>query len=207
MNQTGTESMLVILEKIKNGSNAEAEEKLWSNYFSRLKLLISRQLNSKTRRVRDEEDIALSVLNSFFRGAADGLFAKMDDQQDIWQVLCMLTKRKTIDYLRMLHAQRRGGNQVRGESVFLQPDLATPEGFDGISGSHIEPELAAIFTDECDRLFAALGDDELTRVAKMRLEGNSNDDIAQQLGRSVRSVERKLKSIRAIWLQLDMSED
>lgn len=198
--------MVDLLEKIKQGRDQAAEQELWNRYFDQLLVVSRQQLQARARRVRDEEDIALSVMNSFFRGAAEGRFVQLNDRSDLWLILRVLTKRKTVDHLRRIHAQKRGGDAVRGESVFFNSNASSPGSPDVMPGKQVEPDLAAIFTEECDRLFAALRDKELSQVALLRLEGYSNEEMAQQLGRSVRSIERKLKTIRAIWL-MKMKED
>lgn len=75
MDQVNTDSMVDLLEKIKQGRDQAAEQELWNRYFDQLLVIARQQLQARARRVRDEEDIALSVLNSFFRGAAEGRFA------------------------------------------------------------------------------------------------------------------------------------
>jgi len=66
----------------------------------------------------DEEDIALSAFNSFFRGATEGRFQQLNNSEDLWQVLAMLAERKAIKTFRRERAEKRGGGQVRDESVF-----------------------------------------------------------------------------------------
>ena len=57
------------------------------------------------------------------------------------------------------------------------------------------------------RLLACLGDGELRSVALWKLEGLSNDEIAQRLGCVRRSVERKLQLIREVWsYELDQKD-
>jgi DNA-directed RNA polymerase specialized sigma24 family protein len=50
-----------------------------------------------------------------------------------------------------------------------------------------------------DRLFGLLDDQELRRIALTKLEGYSNEEIAVEIGRSLPTVERRLKMIREIW--------
>lgn len=207
MDQVNSDSMVELLDKIKQGPDQAAEHALWNRYFDQVLVVARQHLKARARRVKDEEDIALSVLNSFFRGAADGRFAQLHDRNDLWQILRVLTKRKTIDHLRHTYAKKRGSKDVRGESVFMQLHDSSPGSPDVMPGKQAEPELAAIFTEECDRLFEALRDEELSKVAMLRLEGYANEEIAAQLGRSVRSIERKLKTIRAIWIQMARSEE
>jgi len=62
------------------------------------------------------------------------------------------------------------------------------------------PEFAAQMAEEFQRLFARLDDPILQSIARCKMEGYSNEDIAAQIGRSIRTVERKLSLIRDCWL-------
>ena len=48
-------------------------------------------------------------------------------------------------------------------------------------------------------LLAALGDPDLKRVALLRMDGHSVDEVAETVGCAPRSVKRKLQLIRSIW--------
>jgi DNA-directed RNA polymerase specialized sigma24 family protein len=63
------------------------------------------------------------------------------------------------------------------------------------------PEVLAMLAEEHDRLLAVLGDDTLRQVALHKLEGFTNEEVAQRLGITCRSVERKLQRIRTRWLR------
>jgi DNA-directed RNA polymerase specialized sigma24 family protein len=60
------------------------------------------------------------------------------------------------------------------------------------------PELAAELAEEYQRLLDRLGDPQLRAVALWKVEGHSNEGIAQKLGCGLRSVERKPHRIRAL---------
>jgi hypothetical protein len=59
-------------------------------YFDKLVRLARRRLGSLRRRVMDEEDVALSAMRSFFGGAAQGRFPKLEDRNDLWRLLLSL---------------------------------------------------------------------------------------------------------------------
>jgi len=65
-------------------------------------------------------------------------------------------------------------------------------------GSEPTPEFAAMVAEEYRRLLDRLGDDVLRKVAILRMEGVTNDAIAEQLGCSRRTVARQLVLIRRI---------
>lgn len=187
------------LVQLKGGSPA-AVPPLWDEYFARLVALARARLRAVTRAAADEEDVALSAFDSFCRGVAAGRFPRLDDRDDLWQVLVLLTERKAVDRVRRETAAKRGGGAVRGDSVFARPDDSAPGGgADQVADPGPSPEFAARFADECGRFLTRLGDADLVQVALLKLEGHTNEEIAARIGRAVRSVQRKLDAIRAIW--------
>jgi DNA-directed RNA polymerase specialized sigma24 family protein len=65
------------------------------------------------------------------------------------------------------------------------------------------PEFAAMMAEECERLLGALDDDPLRQVALSRMEGYTNDEIADQLGCARRTIARRLELIRKTWMSFD----
>src|SRR5262249_58405136 len=102
-----------------------------------------------------------------------------------------LTVRKVIDEKRRATGQKRGGGAVRGESAFDDPDGG---GLDQFMADGPTPEVLAALAEEHALLLAVL-DDPLRLVALRKLEGFTNEEIADQLGVTCRSVERKLQRI------------
>ena len=69
-----------------------------------------------------------------------------------------------------------------------------------LAGAEPTPEFAAQVADECRRLLGVLRDDSLRVVARLRMEGYSNTEVAGQLGCSLRTIARKVELIRRSWL-------
>jgi len=170
-----------------------AIQPLWEAYFQRLVALARAKLHSVPRRAADEEDVALSAFDSFCRRAEHGQFPRLNDRDDLWQVLFVLTVRKAIDQA------RREGRQIRGAGrVQTLEDLAE-RGAEGLLDLEPTPALAAQVTDECRRLLDMLGDETLRSVALWKMEGYTNAEIARKLGCVEQTVERKLQRIRRRW--------
>ena len=91
------------LGRLKAGDPAAAKP-LWDAYFARLVVLARARLRGAPRAAADEEDVALSAFDSFCRGAGEGRFPRLDDRDDLWQVLFLLTTRKAVGLVR--HAGR-----------------------------------------------------------------------------------------------------
>jgi DNA-directed RNA polymerase specialized sigma24 family protein len=141
----------------------------------------------------DEEDVALSAFDSFCRGAQEGRFPRLDDRNDLWHVLVLITVRKAIDLRNYEARPSRGRGRVQSLTELSQ------NGLDGIGSDEPSPELAAQVAEEYQRLMEELGDSTLQSVATWKLEGFTEQEIAARLGCVTRTVERKLARIRNLW--------
>ena len=195
-------SVTLWLRQLQAGDSAAAQQ-LWQRYVERLIRLASRKLGDLPRRVADEEDVVLSAFKGFLRGVEEGRFAQFDDREDLWQVLVVLTERKAIGLRREIRADKCGGGQVRGESV-LEGDFAMSSVAPGIcqlAGCEPTPQFATQVHEEFSRLYGLLTDDTLRQIARGKLEGYTNAELAARLSLSLRAVERKLQLIRRQWSQ------
>ncbi len=181
-----------------------AAEKLWNEYFAKLVRLARRKLDGMPLRDVDEEDVALSAMNSFCMGIAKGKFDALQNRTDLWKLLVTITARKATAKLRRHFAQKRGGGGVRGESIFMQNENEEQrnEGIGNVLGSEPTPELATDVAENCQKLLDLLGDDTLKQIAVLTLEGYRTEEIAVKLNCVRRTVERKLERIREIWEEI-----
>lgn len=156
---------------------------LFDRYFRRLVGLARKRLQNAPKRARDEEDVALSAFESFCRNAEHGRFPDLSDRESLWRLLATFTVRKASRQL------RGGAFKTDDRSGVLSEVL----------GREPEPQLAAEMAEECERLLSALADPELRRVALLRMDGHSVEEVAKKVGCAPRSVKRKLQLIRSIW--------
>jgi DNA-directed RNA polymerase specialized sigma24 family protein len=174
-------------------------QRLWDRYLDRLVRLAGARLPGHTRRAFDEEDLALSAFHSFCARAGRGQFPQLADRDDLWKLLSTITTRKVIDRVRHQSRQKRGGGFVLGESALGDDDATIHEGMNRFLSREPTPEAALQFADEYNRLFARLEDPTLKTIAQRKLEGLSSEEIADEMKTSRRTVDRKLRLIRAIW--------
>ena len=188
------------IDRLKAGDHAAAQP-LWERYFARLVGLARQRLEGQPRRAADEEDVALSAFTRFCLGAERGQFPRLEDRDDLWQLLVVLTTRKAVDQFRHEHRAKRGAGEVLGESALghASDSSSRQAGFDQIMGSEPTPQFAALVAEEYRWLLERLPDDLLRSIALYKMEGYTSDEIAQKLSRTVRTVERKLQRIRIIW--------
>jgi RNA polymerase sigma factor (sigma-70 family) len=187
------------LRRLASGDERAAQE-IWNQYYEKLLRLARRKLLNGSRRVEDEEDVALSAINSFCEAAAAGRYPQLHDHSDLWRLLVTITARRAARQMRRSRRQKRGSGKVRGDSVFRDPHEGEQRaGIDAVLGAEPTPEMAALAAEECQRLLNLLPDESLRQVAKAKLEGFTNEEIAERLGCAPRTVERKLTKIRIAW--------
>jgi DNA-directed RNA polymerase specialized sigma24 family protein len=188
------------INQLKQGDPVAAQ-RLWECYFQRLVELARKKLRGSRRREADEEDVALSAFDSFCRGAGQGRFPQLADRHDLWHLLVVITARKARDQVDREHRLKRGGGAVRGESalVGVSESPEAPAGLEQTVGNEPTPEFAAQMAEECRRLLDKLGDDELRSIAVWKMEGYTNEQIAERLDLALATVERRLGVIRKLW--------
>jgi RNA polymerase sigma factor (sigma-70 family) len=194
------ESVTTWIAHLKVG-HTDASREIWQRYVEQLVRFARRKLGSTPRRGADEEDVVVSAFEEFLAGVEEGRFLRLDDRDDLWQVLLMLTERRAIALRRREMAMKRGGGEVRGESVYADLERHGSHR----AGLHQEPDpepspaFAAEMTEQLRFLLDQLGDPLQQRIALGKLEGKTNQELADQLGIGLRSVQRKLSMIRDKW--------
>lgn len=180
----------------------DAAQQLWEQYFGQMTRLAERRMGGMGRRTADEEDIAISAMNSFVQGARRGRFPKLNDESDLWRLLVTITTRKVTARRRRQMAQRRPPE--RGESALgAGTDSNSVAGMGIVAGREPTPEFAAQVSEQCQQLFDKLGDPQLCDIARWKMEGYSEEEMAAKIGRTVRTVQRKLDLIRKCWAATD----
>jgi DNA-directed RNA polymerase specialized sigma24 family protein len=197
MSSTG--SVTLWLRRLQAGDH-DAAQLLWERYVQRLVKLARARLRGAPRLAADEEDVALSAFDSFCRGAENGRFPRLNDRNDLWQLLVVLAGRKAFDIRRREGRAKRGGGRVRQERG-ASADDSTGEGhaLDDIIGREPSPELAAQLAEDFRHRLDLLGDAELQSVALLKLEGHTIEEIAAKRGCVPRTVNRRIRLIRHIW--------
>jgi RNA polymerase sigma factor (sigma-70 family) len=184
---------------LKEG-DSDAAQPLWERYHRQLVALARDKLRTARRRDADEEDVVQNAFHSFFQGVAQGRFPQLDDRDNLWRLLVVITARKALDQLAHEHSKRQGGGTLAGESRISPGRQHWDEAaIEQVVGDEPTPEFAAQVAEEYQRLLDLLGDASLQQVAVWKMEGLTNDEIAERLDCSRRTVARKLDTIRLIW--------
>jgi DNA-directed RNA polymerase specialized sigma24 family protein len=176
----------------------EASRQLWERYFAELGRLARARLRDAPCAAADEEDAALNAFDSLCRGAKHGRCPRLDDREDLWRVLVTITARKAADTAVHERRLKRGGGRARTEADLAATALEAG-GLERAPGHEPSPALAAMMADEFRRLHDVLSDESLRQVARLRLVGYTDREIATTLDCGLSTVERRLRTIRTLW--------
>jgi RNA polymerase sigma factor (sigma-70 family) len=186
------------LQQLATGDRSTVE-RLWQRYYPRLVHLARSRLKEMPILRNDAEDVALSAFDTFWRNAEEGRFPQLLDRDDLWQLLVVITARKATDLVRHSLREKRGSGRVISLSSPPYDPGGDGELFAELVDHEPDPQFAALAAEEYRRLIAALEDPILQSVAVRKMEAFTNEEIANRLGLSVPTVERKLRLIRKIW--------
>ncbi|HEX2474064.1 MAG TPA: ECF-type sigma factor [Lacipirellulaceae bacterium] len=175
--------------------NELAVEAIWRRYVGRVHGAARPVIAGLGPGVGDEEDVAQSAFHAFYEAAANERLPPLGSRDELWRLLLTITRRKAIDRLRREYRLRRGG-RVRT----IHDAEAVNQACDGGEVSIDLTELQESLDDLMHRL-AATGDARLATVARLRLEGRSNQEIADTLGCAARTIQRKLHILERLWTE------
>jgi len=171
----------------------QAVQALWERYFGPLARIAEARLHGAPRRAGDGEDAAVEALLGFCSAVQkEGSFPDLASRDNLIRLLVRFTVCRALDFRTREERRRRS---VRGDSALGEA------GFEPHPGREPLPELQAQVAD----LLAKLPDEELREVARLRMEGHTNAEIASLLGRGVSTVELKLARIRG-YLKADWAD-
>ena len=186
-----------------------AAQRLWELFYLRLMNYARGRLKAATRRVYDEEDAAVSAFRSLCRGIEAQKFPNVADRDNLWALLLVIASRKIMNRNRYDDQQCRSGGRTISESVLAFADGTNL--LDAVSGREPTPELSAEVADLSEYLLNLLPEPDLKQLVLLKLEGHTNEETAELMGVTRRTVHRKLERIRRVWLEsselpLDSSE-
>jgi DNA-directed RNA polymerase specialized sigma24 family protein len=197
---TGDGSVTHWLNQLAGDDDSVAQRALFDRYFAKLVELGQQKLNSAPRAVEDEEDLALSAMDSFFRRAADGQFPLLAHRHELWSLLVTIVTRKAVNRLKKERALKRGWAQHGTRPAVLNGSHQGASPTELMAGDPT-PDALAEMDEEFHRRLASLDDELLRDVALLRLQGFTNEEIAGRLGVAERTVRRKINRIRREWME------
>lgn len=192
------------IQQLKAG-DVDAFEKIWEHYFEEL-LEVARGVMRQRKRwsIIDEDDIVQNALLSVCQGLPKNKsYEKVTTRESLWPILVAITKFKVADNFRRESAAKRGAGKVVSEANLEQNvDSSSALGLAQLVADDTPtPHDIVEMSEQLSVLMTLLPRDDLKQIAKLHLEGWKNNEIAEKLEISTRSVERKLALVRDAWLE------
>jgi RNA polymerase sigma-70 factor (ECF subfamily) len=183
------ESFEVVMKRLRAGDD-EAASAILGKFTSRLMTLARARLASLSSSQRDLEDVIQSVYKSFFSRYGQGQF-EIDDWNELWGLLTIITLRKCANRQTYLKARRRDVRREvsttgQGESSGLGCLLVDREP---------TPLEAAALADTVEELLRGLDPPDRVTVS-MLLQGYNSREISETLTCSERTVRRVRTRLR-----------
>lgn len=157
-------------------------------------------MNSTTRRIYDEEDAAVSAFRSLCRGIEAQRFPNINDRDNLWALLVVITSRKIANQYRYQNQERRNAKLTLSEAILQRSDGSEISILNAIPSNEPTPFFAAEVADMSEYLAGQLPEPDLKRIVMLKLEGHTNEEVAETMKITRRTVQRKLERIRRIWL-------
>lgn len=163
-------------------------------YADSLHRVAEKHLPRALQRRVGPEDVVQSVCRTFLRRAQGGEF-RLEDSEGLWRLLCAITLTKVREQTRFHHRQKRGlAQEVQAAASDSVP------GFVPVAPGP-SPAEAVAFAEQLEQVLASL-DDEERGVVQMKLDEQTNEQVAEHLNCSERTVRRILKRVQARWARL-----
>ncbi len=172
-----------LLKEFQGGNRAAAEE-IYLRYARRLFALAKAKCSPDLPGGIDADDIVQSVFRRFFQRASRG-FYEVAPGEELWRLLLAIALNRIRAQLSFHHAGKRDA-RLNTEGLMLD-QLAERSTTESASDAH----LRMVVAEALERMPAPHRD-----IVKLRIEGYEVDEIAQQVGRSKRTVERILQDSR-----------
>ncbi len=179
--------------------NNDAADIIWHRFFERLCRYAKSKIYDRHQRLIAPDEIASNAFLALFKGIRENRFEKVRNRDELWQMLTLIAARNAISEQAKLQSQKRGGGKVGGSSAFGEHGIGNVQDY---VQRDPPPEVFVELEELSQRLLRSLPNDELRNVAVWRMAGYSNEEIAEKLGKTERTVERKLNLIRSIWSAL-----
>ncbi len=177
-------SVSLLFDRVKLG-DSDAFRQLCNRYLPNLVQSVERR--TPAAEGLDTDAIANSVMFSLWRAVVDrGHFHDTHDRHGLLGILATIVQQKVRRY-------RRNATRLKRDSR-----LTISSDFDATAETEPGPELLAEIRESIEQWLLLLEPAQRS-IVQLKAAGYTNVEIAGEIKRSLRAVERHLHTIRVIW--------
>ncbi len=173
-----------LLVRLQRGQE-DAATQLYLRYADRLRALAVRQTADDLKARVDPDDIVQSVFRTFFRRASEGHY-QVPDGEELWKLFLVIALNKIRTVGAWHHAAKRDARKTAGGDILQDAGEAAKEP---------DQTPLTILNLVIEELLDALPP-SAKEIVTQRIAGHEVSEIALNVGRSKRSVERVLQEFR-----------
>lgn len=186
LSNPGLDDLTRTINQAKEGDQ-EAWERLFREYYPKVRRVVRRKLDRSMRSIYDSTDFASDVMKSL---AANLSRLDFPSAEHLVAFLAQVAEQKVIDE----HRRRRT----------LKRDVTRERRLEAVTGSESAPvQLASdqptasqvAQANEAEAILMNRGSETEKRIIALRREGHDNTDIADRTGWNIRKVQRFLKDL------------
>jgi RNA polymerase sigma-70 factor, ECF subfamily len=170
-----------LIARLREGSEAAAET-LFAKYAPRLRQLAAARCGADLKARVDADDIVQSAFASFFRGARDGQY-DAPTGEEIWNLLVVISVNKVRAKGEYHRAAKRDIRKTSGDEAMC--DHVPVD-------DHVAATILKLTVEEVIQSLP----ESARPIVTLRLDGMEVTEIAKNVGRAKRSVERILQDFR-----------
>jgi RNA polymerase sigma factor (sigma-70 family) len=196
-------SVTTWIEELKAGDET-ALGQLHRRYWPFLVGLARKKLEGIPRRAMDEEDVAQQAFWGFFQSLRGGRLPQLRNRYDLLALLTHITTCQAVNQIKHeVGTRKRGGGRVQGESALnvLAESGEPVRGLEQVAGAGRSPQEEALLTD-CYQHYVDALPENLREFARLCLAGLTHREMADRLGCTERTVDRKIALVLAKWQRL-----
>jgi|GEM_PF-3875966 len=197
LSETEPEDRLI---KGLRAADSLAEKEFFDLFGPRIERVCIRALGNLPQQpgaIVSAESKAISTMKSVLNGVRKGRWRTLENELGLLRLAITIASRKCIDEKRAYYARKNGGGKLVGASG--------PVG-DESRGNFLEtyaqtletPEFAVEMQERCHHLLSLLTEKDQF-IAQKRLEGYTENEIADMMGLARRTVQNHIQTIREIW--------
>ncbi|QDS97076.1 ECF-type sigma factor [Adhaeretor mobilis] len=187
----------------RNSPEPSSEE--WAALMHRLAQQAERSLRWMRKGIVSTEDTVMSTLRTYLRQTKEGELPPTDDPDSLWPILEKQLNRK-IDKARASQQYKKNKLALRYSEMPLLTDGRSAE--TAFFDKSASPEQVEAYVAEALGLLKdSIKDDELLKIARLKLEGYTPAEIVKATGLGEHKVRRRLLKIRSALSKGDVIDE
>lgn len=184
------------LDRVRRG-DADAIGQLYDRFLDRSVRLAKSRLSVGEDHLIDDEQAAMSALESLVVRVRSGSYADIKDQLTLWNLLARIINRKLNKYRRSMYGPTRSPDMPVLQVMQADGDSSRSAGIP-VVGNEPSPLSVMIADDTLNLIIENLSDPDTRTVLLLRLEGYNDAEIAVKLRHSRNWVQRRGQTIRRV---------